>query len=49
MERRTLIKTFAASLLASAVLAGPAMAEGTIKIGASAPKTGPLAGGAAVT
>lgn len=49
MERRTLIKTFAASLLAGAVLAGPAMAEGTIKIGASAPKTGPLAGGAAVT
>ncbi|WP_223475209.1 amino acid ABC transporter substrate-binding protein [Oricola indica] len=49
MERRTLIKTFAASLLAGAVLAGPALAEGTITIGASAPKTGPLAGGSAVT
>jgi len=49
MERRTLIKTFAATLLAGAVMAGPALAEGTIKIGASAPKTGPLAGGAAVT
>jgi branched-chain amino acid transport system substrate-binding protein len=49
MERRTLIKTFAATLLAGAVLAGPAAAEGVIKIGASAPKTGPLAGGSAVT
>jgi len=49
MERRTLIKTLAATLLAGAVMAGPALAEGTIKIGASAPKTGPLAGGSAVT
>jgi branched-chain amino acid transport system substrate-binding protein len=49
MERRTLIKTFAATLLASAVLASPALAQEVIKIGASAPKTGPLAGGSTVT
>jgi branched-chain amino acid transport system substrate-binding protein len=49
MERRTMIKTFAASLLATAMLAAPAVAQDMIKIGASAPKTGPLAGGSAVT
>ncbi|QKV17599.1 amino acid ABC transporter substrate-binding protein [Oricola thermophila] len=49
MERRTLFKTIAATLLASTLAAGPVLADGVIRIGASAPKTGPLAGGAAVT
>lgn len=39
----------AAAAAASVLAAGPGAAQDTLKIGASAPKTGPLAGGAAVT
>ncbi len=49
MKRRTLMKVFAATLLAGSIHATGAMADGTIRLGASAPKTGPLAGGSAVT
>ncbi|MDF0602856.1 amino acid ABC transporter substrate-binding protein [Psychromarinibacter sp. C21-152] len=48
MKRRTLLNTTVALTL-SAALAGPALAQETLKIGAVGPKTGPLAGGAAVT
>jgi len=41
--------TLAVSAVALAVTTGFAAAQDTLKIGASAPKTGPLAGGAAVT
>lgn len=47
MLRRTFIALAAAA--AGIAIAAPAMAQDTIKIGASAPKSGPLAGGAAVT
>lgn len=49
MKRRSLLKTAAGAALASVMLAGPALAQETIKFGASAPKTGPLAAGAEVT
>jgi len=49
MKRRTLIKSVAAAALVSVVAAGTASAGDTIKIGAVAPKTGPLAGGSTVT
>ena len=50
MIRRNLMKLAAAGLLASSVLAaGAASAQDVIKLGAIAPKTGPLAGGAVVT
>lgn len=39
----------AVTLAGAAVFSGSALAEDTIRIGAAAPKTGPLAGGAAVT
>lgn len=39
----------AASITAFAMVGGSASAQDTLKLGASAPKTGPLAGGAAVT
>ena len=39
----------AAAAAASVLAAAPGAAQDTLKIGASAPKTGPLAGGAAVT
>lgn len=46
MKRRTLMS----AALTAALLAGaPAFAQDTLKIGAVGPKTGPLAGGAAVT
>jgi len=49
MQRRTALK-LAAALLASSALGGVAHAQdGVIKFGLSAPKTGPLAGGAEVT
>ncbi|MEZ5811836.1 MAG: amino acid ABC transporter substrate-binding protein [Rhizobiaceae bacterium] len=48
MKRRTLMKV-AAALVAGTMLTGGAMAQEVIRIGASAPKTGPLAGGSAVT
>jgi len=47
MLRRTFIALAASA--AGIAFAAPAMAQDTIKIGASAPKSGPLAGGAAVT
>ena len=46
MQRRTTLALAAAAALAVTL---PASAQQTIKIGAVAPKTGPLAGGAAVT
>lgn len=53
MKRRTLMKTTAGAVLAAGLAAGlmasSAFAQDTIKIGASGPKTGPLAGGGAVT
>jgi branched-chain amino acid transport system substrate-binding protein len=48
MQRRTTLK-LAAALLTATMLSGGAFAQETIKLGAVAPKTGPLAGGAAVT
>ncbi len=48
MLRRTFI-ALAASAAALTIAGAPAFAQETIKIGASAPKTGPLAGGAAMT
>ena len=47
LRKVTLI--LAAAAAASVLAAAPAAAQDTLKIGASAPKTGPLAGGAAVT
>jgi branched-chain amino acid transport system substrate-binding protein len=47
MKRRTLLK--ATTTLAASLVAGVAMAADPIIVGAVAPKTGPLAGGAAVT
>lgn len=49
MKRRTLFKTAAGAVLAAGLLAGAAQAQDVIRIGASAPKTGPLAGGSTVT
>ncbi|MEC9343076.1 MAG: ABC transporter substrate-binding protein, partial [Pseudomonadota bacterium] len=49
MKRRILLKTAAGALVAAGLMAASAHAQDTIKIGASAPKTGPLAGGSAVT
>jgi branched-chain amino acid transport system substrate-binding protein len=46
---RKLTLTLAASAAAVIIATGFAAAQDTLKIGASAPKTGPLAGGAAVT
>ncbi|MEX0409092.1 amino acid ABC transporter substrate-binding protein [Aquibium sp. LZ166] len=48
MLRRSFI-TLAASAAALAIAGGAAFAQETIKLGASAPKSGPLAGGAAMT
>ncbi|MCC6948448.1 MAG: amino acid ABC transporter substrate-binding protein [Bradyrhizobiaceae bacterium] len=48
MFKRTMM-ALAASAVAIAMTGGIAAAQQTLKIGASAPKTGPLAGGAAVT
>jgi branched-chain amino acid transport system substrate-binding protein len=48
MLRRTFI-ALAASAAAVTIVDGPAFAQEVIKLGASAPKSGPLAGGAAVT
>ena len=46
---RKMTLMLAAAAAASVLAAGPVAAQDTLKIGASAPKTGPLAGGAAVT
>jgi branched-chain amino acid transport system substrate-binding protein len=43
------MKVAAGALAATMLLSGAALAQDVIKIGASAPKTGPLAGGAEVT
>jgi branched-chain amino acid transport system substrate-binding protein len=48
MKRRN-FTTLAALAVAASLAAVPALAQETIKVGAVAPKTGPLAGGAAVT
>ncbi len=48
MKRRTVIKLAAVAAMSSA-LAMPVLAQEVLKIGAVAPKTGPLAGGAVVT
>lgn len=49
MKRRMMIKTIAAATLAGVLMAGGAYAQEVIKLGASAPKSGPLAGGAEVS
>lgn len=49
MKRRTIIQVFAAALFAGTTFGASPLAAETIKLGASAPKTGPLAGGSAVT
>ncbi|HVL59709.1 MAG TPA: amino acid ABC transporter substrate-binding protein [Burkholderiaceae bacterium] len=50
MRRRSAVKAaLAATIATAAAFAAPAHAQEVIRIGAVAPKTGPLAGGAAVT
>jgi branched-chain amino acid transport system substrate-binding protein len=49
MHRRTILTFAAATAVAGTVGLGSASAQDTIKIGVVGPKTGPLAGGAAVT
>jgi branched-chain amino acid transport system substrate-binding protein len=49
MNRRYLIKLTASAVAAASLSAAAAGAQETVKIGAVAPKTGPLAGGAAVS
>ena len=49
MKRRVFNALAASAAVAGCLLAGVAFAEGTIKIGTIAPKTGPLAAGANVT
>ncbi len=49
MQRRTIFKLAAAAVLAGSFGLGSAQAADPIKIGVVGPKTGPLAGGAAVT
>jgi branched-chain amino acid transport system substrate-binding protein len=49
MKRRTALKLAAAAALVGSLSVGAAQAADPIKIGAVAPKTGPLAGGATVT
>jgi branched-chain amino acid transport system substrate-binding protein len=49
MERRTLLKYAVAGAVAGALSLGAANAQQTFKVGLVGPKTGPLAGGAAVT
>jgi len=49
VKRRTVIGLAIATSIAGALSAGVASAQNTIKIGAVAPKTGPLAAGAAIT
>ena len=49
MDKRTFLKSAAFALAGSLYVMGAAQAADTIKIGAVAPKTGPLAAGAAIT
>lgn len=49
MHRRMVLSIAAVSLAAGLLGSGPATAAGEIRIGAVAPKTGPLAAGAAIT
>jgi branched-chain amino acid transport system substrate-binding protein len=49
VKRRIVVGLAIAAAIAGAVSAGIASAQNTIKIGAVAPKTGPLAAGAAIT
>ena len=46
---KTRFLALTASVALGAMLSGPAYAQEVLKVGASAPKTGPLAGGAAMT
>ena len=49
MQKRSFLKFAALAVLAGSIGLGSAQAQDVIKIGAVAPKTGPLAGGSAVT
>ena len=49
MKRRIALKLALATIVAGGVSLGGALAGETVKIGAVAPKTGPLAGGSTVT
>lgn len=49
MNQSTILKSLLAAAVAAALTGGAAVAQDTITIGSSAPKTGPLAQGAAVT
>ena len=49
MERRSIFKSLAVLALAGALSTTGALAQETITLGASAPKSGPLAGGASVS
>lgn len=49
MKRKSIKLLTAALTLAGVVAGGPALSDDVIKIGASAPKTGPLSGGSTVT
>ena len=49
MHRRTTLSLAVVAAASALAFSGPAAAQQTIKIGAVAPKPGPLAGGAAVT
>ena len=49
MDKRTFLKSTAAALAGTVLAIGTAQAADTVKIGAVAPKTGPLAAGAAIT
>jgi len=49
MQKRSFLKFAALAVLAGSIGLGSAQAQSVIKIGAVAPKTGPLAGGSAVT
>ena len=49
MKKRSFLKFAALAVLAGSIGLGSAQAQSVIKIGAVAPKTGPLAGGSAVT
>jgi len=49
VKRRTILTTTAAALVAGVMSIGAVQAGDTVKIGAVAPKTGPLAGGSTVT
>jgi branched-chain amino acid transport system substrate-binding protein len=49
MQRRSFVTLTAAAALAAGLAVAPALAQDALRIGAVGPKTGPLAGGGAVT